>query len=96
MSSGSAAVTLRLFGPLRNAVGQREVQLPCAGGTIGETLLRLADEWGDCVRPFIFDKQGNQVRSLILLLNDEPVGDSKATVVHAGDVVSVLLPLAGG
>ncbi|MFB3883385.1 MAG: MoaD/ThiS family protein [Armatimonadota bacterium] len=96
MSSGSAAVTLRLFGPLRNAVGQREVQLPCAGATVTETLARLAKEWGDSVRPFIFDRQGNQMRSLILLVNDEPVEDSKLTVVHGGDVVSVLLPLAGG
>ena len=96
MSPDTAMVTLRLFGPLRNAVGHEEVQLPCVGASVKETLVRLAEEWGDTVRAFIFDRQGNQVRSLILMQNDEPVEDSKATVVGAGDVVSVLLPLAGG
>ncbi len=35
-------------------------------------------------------------QSLILLLNDEPPLEGPDTRVHAGDVVSVLMPLAGG
>jgi len=88
-------ITLRLFGPLRQAVGQTEVQLECAGGTGTDALVSLAEERPD-VRRFILDGEGDIWRGLILLLNDEPVTDGRATHVRAGDVITILLPLAGG
>ncbi len=94
--SDNALITLRLFGPLRDAVGQAQICLPCAGATVKEVMVRFAEERGDAVRPFIFDGEGNLWRSLILLLNGEPIGDSQSTRVKAGDVLSLLLPLAGG
>ncbi len=96
MNCDSSMIALRLFGPLRDAVGQPEISLPCAGATVRDVLVRFAEERGDAVRPFIFDGQGNQWRSLILLLNGEPVRDSQSTRVKQGDVISLLLPLAGG
>ncbi|MDH4180227.1 MAG: MoaD/ThiS family protein [Armatimonadota bacterium] len=96
VSSDEALITLRLFGPLRDAVGQAEICLPCAGATVKEALVRFAEERGDAVRPFILDGQGDLWRSVILLLNGEPVGDSAETRLKAGDVISLLLPLAGG
>ncbi|NIO76580.1 MAG: hypothetical protein GTN69_12025 [Armatimonadetes bacterium] len=96
MSVDAPLVTLRFFGALRDTIGQKEVCLPCAGGTVKEILLRFVEEHGDAVRHFIFDEQGNQWRSLLLLLNDEPIEDNQETHVKAGDVISLLLPLAGG
>ncbi len=89
-------IALRLYGPLRAAVGQPEVRLPCAGATVEEVLVRFVEERDDDIRSFIFDGQGNRWRSLIVLLDGEPVQDSQATRVKAGDVISLLLPLAGG
>ncbi len=89
-------VKLRLFGALRDATGQKEVTLPCSGCTVHDVLVRFVEQWGDQVRRFVFDEQGNEWRSLILLLNDEPVADGPDTRVRAGDVVALLLPVAGG
>jgi molybdopterin converting factor small subunit len=44
----------------------------------------------------MFDHAGEIWRSLILLLNDEPTALGAETPVQAGDVVTVLMPLAGG
>jgi len=96
MSDNSGAVTLRLFGPLRDAVGRREVSIACGECTVMTALTQFADDSSEMVRQLVFDGQGNQRRSLILLVNDEPVQDSRETRVRAGDVISLLLPLAGG
>ena len=95
MSDDGTHVTLRLFGGLREAVGQPEVSLKCVGETVTDTLARFAEE-RENVRRFIFDGEGNPWPSLILMLNDEPVKDGRTTRVEAGDVVTILLPLAGG
>jgi len=96
MSVATGTITLRFFGALRQAIGQREVGLPWAGATVEEVLRRFADESSEEVRSFIFDRQGRRWRSLLLLLNEEPVEDSQATRVADGDILALLLPLAGG
>ncbi len=94
--SSNSMISLRLFGALRDAAGKKEVELPCAGSTVKEALAQFVAESGGDVGRFIFDDRGNQWRSLMLLLNDDPVEDAEQTVLNAGDVVSLLLPLAGG
>ena len=96
MSSDLGKVTLRLFAALRDAVGEREVHLPCAGATLEEVLNQFVDTSPHDVRRFVFNKQGEQWPSLLLLVNDEPVEDRRETRVQPGDVISLLLPLAGG
>lgn len=96
MSEDRAVVTVRLFGPLRAAVGRSEVQVRGGGRSLRETLARFAEDHGDAVRRFIFDEQGSQRLSVILLLNGEPVRESDQVRVNPGDEVGVLLPLAGG
>jgi molybdopterin converting factor small subunit len=89
-------VTVRVFGALRQALGRSEVELPCAGVTVKDALIRLAASCDGEVANYIFDKQGNLWRSLMLLVNDEPVSDALHQRTNAGDVISLLLPLAGG
>ena len=96
MSTEPRNVTLRLFGPLRTALGCKEIGLAWAEGTVREALLSFVEEHGASARPFLFDSHGNLWKSLIVLVNDEPVADLQTSRVRAGDTISVLLPLAGG
>jgi molybdopterin converting factor small subunit len=95
MSDNGDLVEIRLFGPLRSLVGQKSLERPYVGMQIEDALARFADEQGDSVRPMLFDSQGRRRRSIILLLNDQTVENDRQCL-RAGDVVSVLLPLAGG
>jgi molybdopterin converting factor small subunit len=89
-------ITLRLYGALRQAAGGREVQVAAGEATLGEVLHRFTTDHAPHASDMLFDREGNLWRSLILLLNEEPADDGPQTRVQAGDVVSVLLPLAGG
>ena len=95
MSGNGNTVVLRLYGALRHAVGSREVQLPCEETTLKAALQSFAQEHTR-TSDLLFDREGNVWGSVILLLNDEPAAEGAATPVKAGDVVSVLMPLAGG
>jgi len=95
MSTNGNHVEIRLFGPLRATIGEKSLSLPYAGMMIDDALERFADEQGEAVRPMLFDSQGNRLRSIILLLNDHTV-DPDGERLRGGDVVTVLLPLAGG
>jgi len=95
MSTNGDLVEVRLFGPLRTLVGRKSVTLPYAGLKIDDALARFVDDHTDSVRSMLFDSQGRRRRSIILLLNDHTVED-EAQRLRAGDVISVLLPLAGG
>ncbi len=89
-------VTVRVFGALRQAIGRSEVQLPYADETVRGTLLRLTADSDAEISGYIFDKQGNVWRSLMLLVNDEPVEDALQQATRPGDVICLLLPVAGG
>jgi molybdopterin converting factor small subunit len=95
LSASGNLVELRLFGPLRSLVGQKSLELPYAGMQIDDALARFAAEHGDSVRPMLYDSQGRRRRSIILLLNEQTIDDERQCL-RTGDVVSVLLPLAGG
>lgn len=96
MTTEPTDITLRLFGPLRNALGCKEIGLSWAEGTVREALLSFVERSGASARHLLFDRGGNLWKSLIVLVNDEPVTDLQTTRVRAGDTISVLLPLAGG
>lgn len=96
MTAEPTSITLRLFGPVRNALGCKDVTLAWTEGMVTEALFRFVEEHGAPTRPFLFDSQGDLWKSLIVLVNDEPVADPQTTRVRAGDTISILLPLAGG
>ena len=96
MTAEPTKVTLRLFGPLRNALGRNEISLAWTEGSLREALLCFVEKHGAPARSFLFDSQDNLWRSLIVLVNDEAVADLQKTRVRAGDSISLLLPLAGG
>jgi MoaD family protein len=89
-------VTLRLFAGLRQLVGKRELKLPSDGITIKRLLEDFAERHGEEARRFLFNREGELWQSLLLLVNDDLVDRKGEVVVKAGDVVSILLPTAGG
>lgn len=96
MESGNGAVTLRLYGALRQAAGDRDVRLTAGAKTVGDALAQFAALKGRRVAELIFDRTGKVWGSLILLVNDEPADLGEASPVSSGDVISILMPLAGG
>ena len=96
MTAEPTNITVRLFGPLMTALGRKEITLAWAEGTVREALLSFVEQHGAPVRSFLFDSQGDVWKSLIVLVNDEPVADLQTARVRAGDTMSILLPLAGG
>lgn len=96
MSVGAMEITFRLFGALRDTVGCKQVNLPWSDGTVREALVSFVEQQPSSARGFLFDSHGNLWRSLIVLVNDEPVADAQTSPVKVGDTISVLLPLAGG
>ena len=89
-------ITLRLFASLRDVVGRKEVEIEGDDLPIRDALRRFADSYGERVKGFLFSPQGQLWDSVMLLVNGEPIGRGEDAVLRAGDVVSVLLPTAGG
>ena len=96
MNECSGDVKVRLHGALQHEVGSKEVALPGDVGTVKEALCCLADRYGERASDMIFNRSGDVWRSLILLVNDEPARLGPDTGLSGGDIVTVLLPLAGG
>ncbi len=89
-------IRLRLFASLREIAGKKDVEVEGDSISIKQALERLAGQLGERARPVLFDGNGEVWASVLLLVNGDAAGDGVNTVVKSGDVVSVLLPTAGG
>jgi MoaD family protein len=89
-------VKLRLFSALRDIAGAKEVGVDGDRLSIKEALDKFAAKYGEKARNALFDKQGELLPSVLLLVNGESAGQGGATQVASGDTVQVLLPTAGG
>ena len=89
-------IKLRLFSALREIAGAKEVEVEGNELTVGEALQQFAQRFGEKAQQVLFDKDGNLQQSVLLLVNGESAAHGAATRVKSEDVVSVLLPTAGG
>ncbi len=89
-------IKLKLFSSLRELAGSKEVTVEGDGISVKLALERLAEKLGDGARPMLFDAAGDVWASVLLLVNGDAATDGPSTTVKTGDVVSVLLPTAGG
>jgi MoaD family protein len=89
-------VKLRLFSALREIAGAKEVEVEGEGLSVKEALGRFAGRYGEKARAALFDKEGELLPSVLLLVNGEAATQGGATPVGSGDTVQVLLPTAGG
>ncbi len=89
-------IKLKLFSSLRDLAGTKEVEVEGDGISVKQALENLGAKLGDQAKPMLFDGSGEVWASVLLLVNGDAASDGPATLVKAGDVVSVLLPTAGG
>jgi MoaD family protein len=89
-------VKLRLFSALREIADAKEVTVEGNGLSIKDALVSFADKYGEKARNTLFDKQGELLPSVLLLVNGEATAQGGATRVRSGDTIQVLLPTAGG
>jgi len=84
---------------LRTVVGraEEEVELP-EGSSLAELLVRLASELRREAAPYLLTSTGELQPSLLVALNKGAVSSREAhgTAVSAGDVVTLMPPIAGG
>jgi len=92
----SLVVKLRLFSALRELAGAKEVEVEADGQSIKEALAKFAARYGEKAQAALFDKQGELLASVLLLVNGEATAHGGATPVKSGDTIQVLLPTAGG
>jgi len=89
-------VKLRLFASLREIAGSKEVEIEGCELSIKEALERFAERFGEKAKQVLFNQQDELWPSVLLLVNGEAAERGPETRVKSGDVVSVLLPTAGG
>jgi len=89
-------IKLRLFSALREIADSKEVEVEGEELAIGEALRQFGQRFGEKAQQVLFDKDGNLQQSVLLLVNGESAENGAQTRVKSGDVVSVLLPTAGG
>lgn len=91
-------VFVRLFGPLRAAIGTRQVELDLgADATVGDLPAVLSGRFGAEVSRQLDSGEG-AFSNLLVLVNgqDHKVLDGDLTLLKEGDTVSLLPPLTGG
>jgi MoaD family protein len=88
-------IRLRLFSSLREIAGSREVEVEGEELSIGQALTTFAGRY-EKAKDVLFDKDGRLFASVLLLVNGESTDGGAEARVKSGDVVSVLLPTAGG
>jgi molybdopterin converting factor small subunit len=90
-------LTVYYFGQLGQAVGLEQEPVNCPESiSLPQLLQQLVDRHGESVRRFVFDSQGQPSRSLLITINDTMVDNPSGSVLHAGDAVALLPPIAGG
>jgi molybdopterin converting factor small subunit len=83
----------------RKAAGVSEDVVPWRDGlTLSALLSNLATQHGPELRWFLFRDDGRLHATLLLTVNDQPVprGTADSYLLNAGDVVTLIPPVAGG
>lgn len=84
---------------LRAAVGrsEEEVDLP-EKSSLADLLLHLSTRWNRAARSHLVTDSGQARLSLLLVVNGLAISVTEATgtVLRAGDVVTLMPPIAGG
>jgi molybdopterin converting factor small subunit len=84
---------------VRRAAGASEDVVPWRDGlTLSALLNDLATQRGPELRRFLYRDDGTLHATLLLTINDQPVprGTAESHALNAGDVVTLIPPVAGG
>ena len=90
------ATNIRIPAPLRKLTQEQEL-VEANGGNIEEILADLDKNYPG-LKERVCDESGNVRRFVNIFVNDEDIRflDEKATVVKAGDEISIVPAIAGG
>ena len=90
-------VAVRYMAQLRHAAGvageEVELEGPCRAH---ELVARLARGHGAPLRELLLDGQGRVQPTILVFVGDEQVRAGQDVTLRAGDVVTLLSPVAGG
>lgn len=92
-------VLVEYTGQLRTAFGRSDDRLELPdGATVSTLLLHLGERCGEQVRPHLLNASGQMQPSLLIAINGAAHSSRTAAslVVHDGDTVVLLPPIAGG
>jgi molybdopterin converting factor small subunit len=92
-------VRVQYTAQLRATVGRGEEELVLAeGSSLADLLSYLASSWDRAARAHILTDSGQPRLSLLLVVNGlaVAVSDAGRTILHAGDVITLMPPIAGG
>lgn len=91
------AVRVRYVAQLKVAAGRHEEQVSLAAAPTLHDLLRvLAESRGERLREFLLATDGSPRSSLVIAVGDEHAARGANRELRAGDVVTLLAPMAGG
>jgi molybdopterin converting factor small subunit len=92
-------VRVQYTAQLRAAIGRGEEELELAdGSSLADLLVHLASCWDRAAQAHILTDSGQPRLSLLLVVNGlaVAVSDAGKTILHAGDIVTLMPPIAGG
>jgi MoaD family protein len=89
-------VTLRVFGALATALGQKEVEIE--GSLLKDALQSLSKEFGEKFKTRILDSEGNLHRHIRVYINGKDIRFLKQlnSPLNVGDIVLILPAVVGG
>lgn len=93
-------VKVQVFLSLRNAIGQREVDLEMQNAKVRDVLDELTNRYGDKLQPPLIDSKTKEVNPYYLMLVNgrdlRNLPDHLDSKLKEGDVVQLFPPAAGG
>jgi len=90
-------VTVKYFGQLRQVAGVESESGECPAGTTAQDYLKnVAKRYEATFYRILFDERGALRPSVILVINDAPIGKGQPCILKDNDQVTLLAAIAGG
>lgn len=92
-------ITVHYFTVLRKLTEKRQEKIKLKeDSTIENVLVLLIEKYGESFRQYVSPPKKKERLQLVLLVNNKDITQLNGlkTLLHNGDVVSLILPIAGG
>jgi len=89
------AVTVKLWGQLRNLAGQEEVNVNCHG-SLELIIKELAEQSNEKLSAILLNEDGTCRHSTLVFINDVQVSWDDDHQVDDGAKITLMSPIAGG
>jgi MoaD family protein len=92
-------ITVHYFTVLRELTKKRQEKIKLKeGSTVEELFALLTESYGARFKRHVFPPKAKKGLQLVLLLNNQDISQLSGfkTTLHDGDIISLILPIAGG